>query len=424
MVLCYGTREKLISLLNQDLSFRDNKRYRIHNIHAFAAKFPPQLPRHFIEGLTTVGETVLDPMVGSGVSIVEAWLLGRNAIGVDLDPLAAILSRARTQNYNEKLAVKAGELVISKAIGMVENEDLIQGFLEKRDDVTKDFINYWFAKKTQAELAALIISVMEEPNEELRDLFLLIFSSVIITKSGGVSLARDLAHTRPHRVQDKTPKNAIAAFSCQFEKAMKAIKEINSIQKGNATIISGDCRNLPLPKQSVDLIVTSPPYANAIDYMRANKFSLVWLGRDIAGLSTLRSQYIGSEKTNGKNGVKLPAEVIATCNKLERKDAAKARVLKKYFQDMELALREMYRVLRSDRSAIVVVGPSTMRGLKIQTHEHLASIASTIGFEVIGNVSRPIDRDRRMMPLSQNGNSDSNIEQRIHEEFVLGLLKS
>ena len=69
-ILSNQTKDSLVSLLEQDLSFRDTRRYLIHNLHAFAAKFPPALPRFFIEGLTVPGETVLDPMAGSGVSIV------------------------------------------------------------------------------------------------------------------------------------------------------------------------------------------------------------------------------------------------------------------------------------------------------------------------------------------------------------------
>jgi hypothetical protein len=91
---------------------------------------------------------------------------------------------------------------------------------------------------------------------------------------------------------------------------------------------------------------------------------------------------------------------------------------------MELALREMHRVLKPDRAAVVVVGPSTMRGQRIETHQHLASIAAGLGFQVLGVVRRALDRDRRMMPVGFARNSNSIIEQRIHEEFVIGLVKT
>jgi predicted NBD/HSP70 family sugar kinase len=141
-------------------------------------------------------------------------------------------------------------------------------------------------------------------------------------------------------------------------------------------------------------------------------------------LSTLRSQYIGSEKWGNGYSVELPIDVEQTIDILEQRDPSKTRILKKYYYDMGLALKEMYRVLKPEHVAIMVVGPSTMRGLRIETHNHLASIASKSGFEVVNNVRRTLDRNRRMMPVGLTHNNNSIIEQRIHEEFVIGLVKT
>jgi hypothetical protein len=82
-------RSKLEKVLAGDLNFhgRDSL-YASHNLHSFPAKFPPQLPRTFIKELTGPGDLVLDPMVGSGTTIVEAFLSGRRSIGFDINPLA------------------------------------------------------------------------------------------------------------------------------------------------------------------------------------------------------------------------------------------------------------------------------------------------------------------------------------------------
>ena len=91
-----NTRKRLADLLSQDLAFRGgDKPHPLHSIHAFAAKFPAQLPRHFIEGLSSPGEVVLDSMAGSGSTLVEGWLLSRRVIGVDLDPLALKLCQGQ-----------------------------------------------------------------------------------------------------------------------------------------------------------------------------------------------------------------------------------------------------------------------------------------------------------------------------------------
>ena len=421
--LSVGIRDKLNALLNNDLSFREGTRYLVHSLHAFAAKFPPQLPRYFIENLTIPGETVLDPMVGSGVTVVEARLLNRNAFGVDLDPLARLISRVRTRKYDSETIFETGQRVLNDAKKLIQITALPQAMLEKFDVETKAFINYWFTPTIQIELAALILAIQEEQEEYSREFLQLVFSSIIVTKSGGVSLARDLAHSRPHRVADKVNKSAFTLFSIQLARAKKAFKEIELLTKGNVEIVPGDCRSLPFESDSIDLIVTSPPYANALDYMRAHKFSLVWLGDKIKDLSSLRSQYIGSEKWGNGYIIELPENVNQTLSTLEQLDPLKTRILKKYYFDMELTLKEMYRVLKPDHVAVVVVGPSIMRGLKIETHNHLATIATRVGFSIVNNVRRPLDRNRRMMPIGKNHNGDSTIEQRMHEEFVIGLYK-
>src|SRR4030067_1562116 len=88
--------EKLISLLKSDLDFHSQSGHNLmHNFHSFPAKFPPQLPRKFIDALTQPGDVVLDPMLGSGTTILEAFLAGRKGIGFGIDPFALKISKKK-----------------------------------------------------------------------------------------------------------------------------------------------------------------------------------------------------------------------------------------------------------------------------------------------------------------------------------------
>ena len=415
-------RQKLSALLEGELNFHgEDSSYASHDVHAFAAKFPPQLPRAFIRGLTAPGDFVLDPMMGSGTTIVEAVLEGRRGIGLDIDPLALRVSQAKTIPMSVDDLQDIGLKVVSQAQGFLSDNN-IERLMQKFDSRTKEFIDYWFYPNTQRELAALVLS-MQTVNVSLVRRFLeLTFSSIIVTKSGGVSRARDLAHSRPHLDKEKNPKNALEQFSLRLQKNIKSMAHLDT--KGAlAAPLPGDARSMPLRNEVIDLIVTSPPYANAIDYMRAHKFPLVWLGESVVNLTELRARYIGSEKISGAQYAALPGKTESLIQELEKRDRKKSSILRKYFTEMQVVLAEMYRVLRKDSPAIVVVGPSMMRGIDVQTHHCLAEMAQETGFDVIGVVQRSLDRNKRMMPARFGKKTDAMIEQRMHEEYVIGLLK-
>ena len=415
-------RQRLRALLAGDLNFHGaDSSYASHDVHAFAAKFPPQLPRAFIRGLTAPGDVVLDPMMGSGTTIVEALLEGRRGIGLDIDPLALRVSQAKTIPMSVDDLRSIGLKVISQAQDLVSDHG-IERLIQKFDSRTKAFIDYWFYPKTQRELAALVLSMQTVDVSLVRRFLELTFSSIIVTKSGGVSRARDLAHSRPHLDKEKNPKNALEQFSLRLQKNIKSMSHLDT--KGAiAAPLPGDARSMPLKNEVIDLIVTSPPYANAIDYMRAHKFPLVWLGESVVNLTELRARYIGSEKNHGTQYAELPDKTESIIRQLEKRDRKKSSVLWKYFTEMKAVLAEMYRVLRKDSPAIVDVGPSIMRGIDVQTHHCLSEIAQETGFSVVGVVQRRLDRNKRMMPARFGKKTDSMIEQRMHEEYVIGLLK-
>lgn len=417
-----STEEALSLLLEQDLGFKGKKTtYATHNIHAFAAKFPPQLPRLFIEGLTEPGEVVLDPMVGSGTTLIEALLLGRVGIGFDLDPLAILISRVKTTRLDPHSILKAGHDVLQSAQELVNSRsfDSEAELRARYSEKVVDFLHYWFTEKTRRELLALLVSIEGCPSILIRNLLTVLFSSIIITKSGGVSLARDLAHSRPHRDPEKQPKSALVAFR---EKLTKVARDYEALRvaTGRAFAFQGDAQTLPLQAETVDLIVTSPPYANAIDYVRAHKFSLFWLGYTVEELQTLRREAIGAEVP--KEASLSSPTIRETIQAVRQRDPRKAGILTHYFQSMEAAICEMYRVLRPGKAAIIVVGPSTTRGIRVSTPQALAEIGESVGFRCVGIKAREIDRDKRLMPCS-HARGETGIEARIHEEHVIALLK-
>jgi len=418
-----STREKLKALLESDLDFHgEDSIYASHNFHSFAAKFPPQLPRLFIHSLTNPGDTVLDPMMGSGTTLVEALLERRKGIGLDIDPLALRLGYAKTITVDRNKLREFGNKVLRKAYHYLSDREKVQRSLSHFfDEKTKRFIDYWFLPNTQRELMALVLAIQDVTDKIARQFLELTLSSIIVTKSGGVSRARDLAHSRPHLDETKIPKDALDQFSFRLKKNLSGIEE-STADGIERLVIKADARSMPIADGVVNLIVTSPPYANAIDYMRAHKFSLVWFGGSVTELSRLRATYVGSERIGSMVNDVLPKFPQRVVNELQQLDQKKGMILRKYFAEMKAIFSEMFRVLREGSPAIVVVGTSTMRGIDTQTHHCLADIAARTGFDVVGVPRRTMDRNKRMMP-ARFGAKTSMIEDRMHEEYIIGLLK-
>ena len=431
--------------LSANLDFHGaNGSYGSHAWHPFPAKFPPQLPEFIIRRLSDPGDLILDPMLGSGTTLVEALRLGRRAVGCDIDPLARMIAAAKLTSIDPLDALREGKSIIAGASDDYHTDRWrLQREVKLRFDArTYKFIQYWFLPQHQLELLALVQRIEALPEGGTRDFLRVVFSSTIIAKSGGVSLARDLAHTRPHRDTQKTPVSAFIEFGKRLERNVAAFAKdkpigadipsrLNGASEAvaresvhSAVIHAAAASDTGLSPASVDLIVTSPPYANnAIDYMRTHKFSLVWFGWKIDDLARIRSQYVGHDAISGLRYDGLPGQCEDTLLKLANRDDKKALGLRRYFEEMKAVILEIQRVLKNGRPAVIVVGSSKLRGLDVETHKGLAAIGESAGLILAGIGNRRLDRDKRMMPARWGQQRQSQIEERMHNEYVIGLVK-
>jgi DNA modification methylase len=178
---------------------------------------------------------------------------------------------------------------------------------------------------------------------------------------------------------------------------------------------------MPIADSSIDLVVTSPPYLNAIDYIRCSKFSLVWMGYSIEKLAYVRRLSVGSETgTDPAGDVQIRA--ILKSLKLEKLPRRKMGIVATYIQDMRSALAEVHRVLVPGGKAVYVVGENTISGKYIENGKILSLLAQSLGFRIAGYSRRKLPPNRRYLPPPTTTGGET-LDSRMRAEIILEFRK-
>jgi tRNA G10 N-methylase Trm11 len=365
---------------------------------------------------------VLDPMAGSGTTIVIAKTEGHFAIGFDTDPLAVLIAKAWCMNSNTDAVRQAAKVAQLEAANIAQHLCAQDAFPCDRDDKeTRHFIRYWFDLTNRRQLTSLARAINNQQNEAIKTLLWCAFSRLIIAKEVGASLAMDLSHSRPHRVRNRAPIKAFDHFLSAVETCLGSLPGKGRLS-GRASVNLGDARSLPLSSGSIDLVITSPPYLNAIDYMRCHKFSLIWMGYSIAQLRKIRSSNIGTEVSLMNRD---SAQLDSVVKRMIRGGSLSSRtqgILRRYVSDMEATVAEIARVLKPHGTATFVVGNSNLGGTFVQNSKALSLLAVAEGLNLVSSRVRVIPNNRRYLPPPSSG--QGSIHKRMREEVVLTFQKS
>ncbi len=345
-------------------------------VHPFPARMAPGI------ALQAISEAkkplrVLDPMMGSGTVIALARLKGHKAIGIDIDPLAVLISSVwTTANDAEKVRNKA-RAVLARARDIFATLSQRNAYPRNSDQETRRFVVYWFDGYARRQLTSLAIAIGRVRDDVTRNALWCAFSRLIITKQSGASLAMDLSHSRPHKSFDRAPIKPFRKFLAAVDRVVENCVGRNIRGRGPSPCIQlGDARSLPCQDASINLVLTSPPYLNAIDYMRCSKFSLVWMGYSIRELRLLRGGSIGAAAGRGApQDHEAVRNIIAQLRLQPPLAANDLTMLEKYVADVSRAMREVSRVLTPKGKAVYVVGENTIKGTYVPNSVLVSAVA-------------------------------------------------
>ena len=369
-----------------------------HLIHPYPAKLLSSIPYYILctERFCPNGGIVLDPFCGAGTVLLEAILCGKNALGADANPIARLISEAKTQYVPANDLKKELDRILRK--------------VEKISNCTiPDFPNkdFWFSQHVQEQLSHLLHVVQKLKDKKHKVFFMVCFSNIIKKVSYADPRIYVPVRMNPERFTDKPDlyqKLRIKLDSLRnidvYEKfrqvSMENIQRMELLREladssCTSRVISKDARKLTirigskelLEDESVDLVMTSPPYAGAQKYIRSSRLSLNWFGmgnpdsiRNLEKSNIGREDFAQKDRIISETGIGEVDKLIA---KIALKDTTRACIVSTYLNEMSVALKEAIRVLKKGGYMVLVVGPNKVSGYDFDTPQYLRLIAERYG---------------------------------------------
>lgn len=385
-------------------------------IHPFPARMAPDIAIDHLGSTADEELVVLDPMCGSGTVLAAATTRGHSARGFDVDPLAVLMSSVATHAVDTEEVIAEAERVC--ALARESSVDTPRW----NDPETQKFAEYWFAAPQRRQLNRLSRELDKVDDDVVRRALHVALSRTIITKAPKASLAADTSHSRPHRVVTESSYDVYRGFESSVASLKKLLDERSIV--GPVEVRRGDARALDLPDSSVDLVITSPPYLNAIDYLRGHKMSLIWFGHTIPELRKIRSNSIGAERALDGNALKQVEDMVQYIkDSVDAPEQLPMATITRYAHDLALFSHELNRVCKTGSEVVTVIGNSTLRGNYIQNDVLVRKAYEHSGFLIAARTERELPENRRYLPV-RTANFESSMAKRMRTEVVLTVKKS
>lgn len=382
----------------------ENTKEYTHGYHTYPAMMIPQIARKLIELYTTKESKVLfDPYMGSGTSLVEASIMGLDSIGTDLNPLARLISRAKTTKYS----IKNLEKEISRFdIDFIKSE----GYKKYSIDIPNfSIIDTWFKEKNKIELGYIKGFIDTIKDEKSKLFFLVAFTETVrkvsLTRNGEFKLYRIAENKRDEfnpetfkLMLEKLKENLVGAR--EYNQAKLNRKEIKIFDFNTSYGIPEDI----LQEESVDIVVTSPPYGDSgttVAYGQFSRLANEWLEEKEA--VKVDSKLMGGKKTSEFHlfGFKPLDDILLEYRKIdEERNKKRALEVINFYDDYLSSINNISKVIKKGGIVAYVVGNRRVYDIELPTDEITRNFFERNGFSYIQTIIRNIPNKR--MPSKTN----------------------
>lgn len=392
-----------------------------HGLHTYPAMFIPQVARRLLETYSKKGDWVCDIFCGSGTTIVESRVTGRNACGVDLNPLAIFLAKVKTTPINPSSIAKA----YPKLLKDIENT-------ERNNIPSPSFknIEFWFKRSVIRKLVRIKAAIQRIRDEDILNFFMVAFSETVRlvsnTKNGEFKLVR----LKKDKLDSFNP-DVIEIFKRRVEINIRGMADFyRDVDKTTATkIIYGDSsHDHRLKNNSVDFILTSPPYGDSrttVAYGQFSRLSAQWVdifdNPDTA--SGIDNLLLGGKPTHNLIHSLASDYLKKAIKQIEKRDEKRAREVLSFYVGLNDCMKRAHKTLKRKKYFALVIGNRLVKQVRIPTDFIIAELGEKIGFSCEDIFVRNIPLKR--MPLK---NSPTNItgalEETMHKESIVILRKN
>ncbi|MDR2039694.1 MAG: site-specific DNA-methyltransferase [Bacteroidales bacterium] len=391
-----------------------------HGYHRYPAKFLPNLVKKLIEEYTQEDDLVADMFAGCGTTLVEAKIHGRKSVGVDINPVAELITRAKINPINpEKLTKRYNKII--KRLDQFSQTDYMNLSVHEK-------IDYWFFPEHKAKIAFLYNEITSIKNTKEKEFFLVSLSHILKNCSKWLQ-----SSTKPQIDPKKKPSDPFDAFQLHSRQMMNKNSDFysqlvtNDFLNVRCDIKLEDARKTSIKSNSVAAIVTSPPYVTSYEYADIHQLTGYWY-EYIENLADFRRNFIGTFYSLNQNlecESRLAQDIVS---QLLKKDPRTAKEVANYFKDMSDVGKEMHRILRKGGHACLVIGNTTFKNIKIKSAEVIADLLILLGFEIVEVIKRsipnkliPTIRDEVTGKFSKLENANSKLV--YPEEYILIVKK-
>lgn len=404
--------------VNSDWCFKNVRSVEqwTHGYHRYPAKFLPNLVKKLIEEYTQENDLVADFFAGCGTTLVEAKVHGRKSIGVDINPVAELITKAKTNPVAPQKLENRFNLIVKSF------DDF--NLKEYSNIAVHERIDYWFSKEHKAKIAFLYDKILATRDRLTKDFFLVALSHILKNCSRWLQ-----SSTKPQVDPKKNPTDPFVAFQAHTKQMMKKNAEFytrlsnDKHLKTKCEIRLEDARKTSIRANSVGAIITSPPYVTSYEYADIHQLTGYWY-EYITDLTEFRKNFIGTFYSLNQElecSSSLAQEII---DSLLKKDKRTAKEVANYFKDMQAVAKEMHRVLKKGGHVCLVIGNTTFKNVKVKSAEVFAEILSGLDFEMVEIIKRsipykliPTIRDKKTGKFSKMENKNSKLV--YPEEYIL-----